>query len=279
MTIALVQTAALGSTTLATSQQSSAFAANPTTGNMLVAWAWGDISGSLTSLTFSDTAGNTWTVPSNVQQVYTVGGSLWFTMAYAPVTATGASFKVKMTVSPSSKINVCAAEFSGVATVSPVSGTPVGTTSGSALSFALGNMTVSAGDLVVCGCCNNDGTTPATLTFTGGAAFNSVARQLDSGAVFTVGQALYAINPTSPTDPSWSESDTFAVWSGSQFALKAAAATTSGFKAAWIPKSVVLGAGIYNRVARWFLNDPLYWPVAAKKRAWRKRRRSPYVFG
>lgn len=231
MAILPVQTAALGSHTSATSQQSGAFPSNPTVGNNIGAWCWGQVDGATpTSVTFTDSGGNSYTVPANVFQVKQTTGTIrvYFAAGYARVTTSAASFKATATVNGTAggttTINVCAAEFSGVAATSPLSGTPVGNTSTAAGTFSLGNMTVGAGDLVLCGCTNSDSTGSPPFNFTG-SGYTSVAKQVDNaGQVFGIGQGLYAIGPTSPTNPAWSDTNN-PVWAGGQFALKAAGGT------------------------------------------------------
>jgi hypothetical protein len=114
MAIALVQTAAIGSTGSGTSQQTSAFATSPTVGNYLVAWAWGWNSGTHTKTPgFTDTAGNTWVVPTNAYQHQ--AADCWAVVGYTKVAATGASFRVTSTEPDSggSSIMVVAASSRG----------------------------------------------------------------------------------------------------------------------------------------------------------------------
>jgi hypothetical protein len=225
MAILHVQDAALGSASAATSQQTGAFAANPTVGNYLVAWGWGWM-GSAHDLTpsFSDTAGgNTWVVPANGYQQIAL--DLWGFLGYAKVAATGASFKISSTgarTATGGSIMVCAAEFSGVASTSPLDGSAVGTTNTTGIP-APGNLTLTSGSLVL-GLMTSDQTTYTTFGYSTPTGFTRAGMQND-GSTFQVGEAIWAINPTSPSNPSWATGTV--KWAAAQFALLAAAGGAS----------------------------------------------------
>lgn len=223
MAITLVQKSTLAQTsTFGSSLQSNALSANPTVGSYLVAWCWGYLSNNTsTAPSFTDSAGNTWNVPANVYQQNTLS-QVFFSAAYAKVTASGASFKV--TAAPpgtfTAKGSILVAEFSGVVSASPLDGTPVGATSGTSANFSLGSMAVSSGSLIIAGCCNSDGSTNVTMATPSG--FTLGAAQTDSARIIGIGQAIYGIGLTNPA-PSWNDPN-IGTWAGSQFALKAAGA-------------------------------------------------------
>lgn len=216
MAIALVQTAALGSTGSGTSQQTSAFASNPTVGNYIVAWAWGwNPATGTTAPAISDTGGNSYTIPTGGFQERT--GDLWSVVAWTKVATSGATFRLTVTKAATwsaGSLMIVASEFSGVAAASPLDGTPAGTNSTTGVP-APGSMAVASGSLVA-PVMVRDSTTFLGSTPTG---FNRVAFQND-GTNFEVGEAIYAINPSSPANPSWATSTT--AWAASQFALLAA---------------------------------------------------------
>jgi hypothetical protein len=216
MAIALVQTAVLGAIGSGASQQTGAFAAQPTVGNYLLAWAWGwnGQGGTIGFSAFSDTGANAYTVPANAKQG--INNDLWCAVGYAKVATAGASFKVTATATATGgSVMVVASEFSGVLAASPVDGAAVGITGTTGIP-APGSLAFTAGDLVVA-VMARDATTYLGSTPTG---FTRAAFQND-GTNFQVGEALYAIGPASPTNPAWATSTTS--WGTAQFALKAAA--------------------------------------------------------
>lgn len=232
MAIALVQTAALGSTGSGTSQQTSAFGAQPTVGNYLVAWAWGWDNSHPTHVScgFTDTGGNTYAVPAGAFQ--TIGSDLWVAVGYTKVATAGASFKVTATPvnSPTGYLGslmVVAVEFSGVAGTSPVDGAAVGTTGTTGIP-APGSKTLTAGDLVVA-LFSSDQTTYTTFGYSTPSGFTRAAFQND-GSSFQVGEAIYAIGPASPSNPSWKTGTVN--WAAAQFALLAA---SGGGAAIYVP--------------------------------------------
>jgi len=220
MSIAHVQDAAIGAVSNGASQQSGAFGANPTVGNYVVAYAWGWADTAHhhpTACVFTDTGGNTYTVPAGVFRDQ--ASDLWCAAAYAPVATGGASFKVTATPTGSGgtyngSVVVCAAEFSGVASSSPLDGSAAGAT-GTSTTVAPGSMTLTAGSLVVA-VGTDDNSTYGGSTPTG---FTRVGFQ-NNGSSFQVGEAVYAIGPTSPANPS--RTITSAKWAAAQFALLAA---------------------------------------------------------
>jgi hypothetical protein len=219
MAIALIQTAGLGANGGGSSQQTLSFGVPPTVGNTIVAWTWGWSSaghGAPQASTFSDTGGNSYLIP--VGASYGQNFDLWLGVGYARVLTAGASFKVTATpnVGSNSSIMVVASEFSGVAAASPVDGGAAVGANGSTGVPAPGNLSFGPGDLLVAVMARDSasflGSTPT--------GWNRIAFQND-GAAFSVGEAIYAIDPASPTNPSWATSTT--VWGASQFALLAEA--------------------------------------------------------
>jgi hypothetical protein len=228
MSIALVQTANLGSTSGALSQQTLAFGTPPTVGNTIVAWAWG-WQGATHNQTpaFSDTGGNAYTVPAGAYQH--LAADLWAILGFAPVANTGASFKVT-TTQPSSttsnSIMVVAVEFSGVAATDPLDGAAVGTAPGTtAQTFAPGDLDLTAGSLVAAILSADIAGNPANLTSP--SLWSSAARVLD-GVTFEVGEALYQLDPATPTNPTWTTTAAATVWAAIQFALLAESTTGGG---------------------------------------------------
>lgn len=216
MAITLVQTTTLGATGNGTSQQTGTFAAQPTVGNYIVAWGWGWSNNAHGTPAFTDTGGNAYTVPSGAFQHIAL--DLWSLISYAKVATAGATFKVTLTsnMGINASVMVVAFEFGGVAATSPLDGTAGGTTGTTGVP-APGSKPLTSGSLVVAGMARNS-TTFLGSTPTG---FTRAAFQND-GTNFEVGEALYAINPASPTNPAWATSTTS--WSASQFALLAAGA-------------------------------------------------------
>jgi hypothetical protein len=217
MAISLVQTAALGSTGSGLSQQTSAFGANPTVGNYLIAWAWGWNGSNHSTPTFTDTAGNAWAIPAGGLQE--IAADLWLAVAYAKVTATGATFKVTCaegTAGNFGSIMVVASEFSGIPATSPSDGAAVGATGTTGVP-APGSLTLTSGSLVVA-LFATDQTTYVTYGYSTPAGFTRAAFQND-GTNFQVGEAIYAIDPSSPSNPSWATGTV--KWAAAQFALLA----------------------------------------------------------
>jgi hypothetical protein len=220
--ISFVQTAVLGSTSSGASIQTSAFAANPTVGNYLVAWAWGWTSNTTSAApAFSDTGTNAYTIPTNCFLFQ--ASDLWLAVGYTKVAISGATFKVTITKAAawvSGSMMCVASEFSGIAATSPLDGTAVGTSPGTtAQSFAPGNLTLASGSLVVAGFCGDVAGNPANLTSPSG--WSSAGQQLN-GTTFQVGEGVYRINPASPANPTWSTTAAAAKWGAAQFALKTA---------------------------------------------------------
>lgn len=218
MAIALVQQTTLGSNGSATSVATGAFATAPTVGNYVIAWAW---VGSKTGANWASTA---FSCTDNFSNSYSSigfsasGNTLVALMYYAKVATTGSAFTVTLTASNRTKLDVVAAEFSGLVASSPTDNA-LGTT-GTTGAPAPGSMTLfNAGDLVIAVMASAAAANPATVTTPSG--FTAVATQTN-GSTFSVGQAIYAINPGSPTNPTWN-SGTVA-WGAYQAALLAAAA-------------------------------------------------------
>jgi hypothetical protein len=227
MAIVWVQNAAIGSTSAGTSQATSAFPASPTVGNYVVWTGWGWNSGSPgqtnATITATDSAtGNTWIKPANVFQKRAT--DLWCSGGYAKIANTTASFTVTVTDSSGSgngAIMICAAEFSGVAASSPEDGTGVGA-NGSSVTVAPGSKSITSGSLVVL-VAADDNTTFTGSTPTG---YTRVGFQ-NNGSTFEVGEGAYAINPSSPTNPS--RTITTNPWVAGLFALLAAGTSDTLF--------------------------------------------------
>lgn len=210
-----VQKTTLGTTTAGTSQSSGAFAASPTAGNYVVVWTWGWESAAITAsaVTCADNAtGNTYTRAAF--QIAPAGG--WSALFYAKVVGTVGSFTPTVSVAGGHVIEACAAEFSGVAPSSPADGAAVGTT-GTTGAPAPGSMTFTAGDLIVA-VMQDDFSAAATVTTPTG--FTSVQKDTD-GVSHEVGEGVYALAPSSPTNPTWNSIGATG-WGASQLALKAA---------------------------------------------------------
>lgn len=217
MGIALAQSIpTIATTGAATSLASNALASNPTVGNYLTMWGWGwssaTTAGSITS-TFSvtDTGGNSWTIYKQA-----LGSDLWVVCGWAKVGTSGSTFKVTMNNMPAgSSGDILLAEWSGVVGTSPVDGTPTGTT-GTSVTVAPGSMAITAGSLVIA-VSSDDNTTYGGSTPSG---FTRAGFQ-NNGSSNQVGEGIYAIGPTSPSNPS--RTITSAKWAAQQFALLAAA--------------------------------------------------------
>jgi hypothetical protein len=216
-----IQNAAIGSTGSGSSIQTSAFGSNPTVGNYIVGycWGWGNTSDHPTSVTFTDTGGNTYAVPTGAFKDQ--ANDLYLAVGYAKVVTSGATFKVTATANGTTaheSVMCCAAEFSGIAASSPEDGAAVGAT-GTSVTVAPGSKSLTSGSLVVA-VMSDDNTSFGGSTPTG---FTRVGFQ-NNGSSFQVGEGIYAINPTSPTNPS--RTITSAKWAAAQFALLAAGTAT-----------------------------------------------------
>lgn len=231
MSIAHIQDTTLGTATNPTvAAQTGAFGANPTIGNYIVVFAWGWTSAVHTNaLAFSDTGGNSYTVPTGAFKDQAT--DLWCAVGYAKVATSGATFKVTATYNngiSGATINVCAAEFSGVAAASPLDGSAIGAT-GTSTSAAPGSLSFTSGDLVVA-VSVDDNTSYTGSTPTG---FTRVQNQ-SNGTSFEVGEGIYAVAPASPTNPT--RTITSAKWCAAQLALLAvSAAAVCPAPPAWVP--------------------------------------------
>jgi hypothetical protein len=220
--IAHVQDTGLGTTAAAGSQQTGAFGSNPTVGNYVVAFAWGAPgSGTVNNpVSFSDSAGNTYTIPTNAYQ-FSSNSGCWCAVGYAKVGSTGASFKVTVTHGSgwtSGIICVVASEFSGVAASSPQDGSAVGQGStSSASSFSPGTNSYSSTSLVVAVMVNNQGN---LITLTDPSGYSVPAHEAD-GSSFEVGGSAYKIAPSGSQNPTWSQNQSANLWAAAQFGLLA----------------------------------------------------------
>ena len=207
-----------------TSQATGAFSKNPTIGNTIVVWCWAWDAGGWSSsdITCSDNLAthNTYTQAGFVQN-----GSAAFCFFYANVANTGAGYTPVITVHSVTDpaISVAASEFSGIASSNPIDGTAV-TAVGKGTPASLGKMNVKANDLVLAGLSWNE---DSAVRITAPSGWTQSGNALDDGAIdpnqYTeFGDAIYSINPTSPTAPSWSVSGTSSAtdtWCASQLAF------------------------------------------------------------
>jgi hypothetical protein len=232
MSIAHIQDTSVGSNAAVTSVSTGAFASNPGTGGMdyVVAFVWGvGTSVVLADLNITDTYSN------GPGGSYTLIGfkantTVFGCMAYAPVTTTGASFAVTAHNSVSGKLSIVASEFTGIAATSPVDGSAV-SASGTSQTAAPGNLTVTAGDLVLAVVCDLDVQFSPVLNTPAG--WNSAGKATSS--LTAVGQGIWAVNPSSPTNPSWTVgTGSNAAWVASQFAMLA------GVVLAPVPPAIVV---------------------------------------
>ncbi len=118
------------------SAQSVEFARNPSVGDrmLVLAWGWDQAGATIPALAASDTAGNTYAVDAEVVQPTDHASAA---ILSAPITATGANFKVTVTsAAPTANIEAVALEYSGLGmpdrtgTNSGSSGSPTVSTSG-----------------------------------------------------------------------------------------------------------------------------------------------------
>lgn len=146
--IALVQSTGLFGTPAGTTTTSTAFAANPKTGDTLIVLLWTWTQNKAPAVTVTDSAGNTYT--ANVQS--TILQSNWYESAQvfsSPITATGSSFKVTIATpgnDSSSQIRAVALEYSGVGAVDKTAGA---TGSSATATVATPSATTTANELVV----------------------------------------------------------------------------------------------------------------------------------
>src|SRR6185312_5623544 len=97
-----------------TSAQSAALTANPTIGNTLTVTGATFSVSSVSAVTVSDTAGNTWTVDEFRQFNPTAGNFMQSFIARAPITVTGSSFKITVSTGiANSQISFQVSEWSG----------------------------------------------------------------------------------------------------------------------------------------------------------------------
>ena len=221
-----VQDASLGYATIPqTSQAAGAFFEDPTIGNYIVVWvwAWGAGGWSSSDITCSDnlTAHNTYT-----QAGFVKNGAAAFCFFYAKVANTGPDYTPTITVNSvsSPSISVIASEFSGIEPSNPIDGTAV-TAVGTGTPASLGKMNVKANDLVLAGLSWNE---DSAVSITKPSGWTQSGNGLDDASIdpdqYTeYGDAIYSINPTSPTAPSWTvsggTSSTTDAWCASQLAF------------------------------------------------------------
>jgi hypothetical protein len=234
MATSFVRKTTLGAIGSGTTVSTGAFAANPSVGDYVVAWAWGYSGTTLAvaaNVTCADNiGGNAYTQVGFQSVVRDASNRYWVAMFHAKVAATGANFAPAITTSiAGSGLQVCAAEFSGVAATAPADGAAVSASAPgpSSSSPAPGSKSFAAGDVVCAVMVNAMFVSPQTVTTPSG--FTSVQKETD-GVNFLVGEGVYAVAPTSPTNPTWNA--VADAWAASQFALLAAAAPA----AAYVPR-------------------------------------------
>ena len=235
--ITWVQDASMGySTTPSATQATGAFSKNPTIGNYIVVWfwAWDDSAGWTSSdVTCSDNLAthNTYTQVGFVQSGCSVSGFF-----YAKVTSTGAGYTPIITVNSLAdpSVSVAASEFSGIAASNPVDGTAV-TATGTGSPASVGSMSAKATDLVLAGLSWDEG---SAVTIAEPSGWTRSGNALDDAAIdpnqdTQYGDAIYQMDPSGPTAPSWTVSGGTTSgtdkWCASQVAfLSANSASASG---------------------------------------------------
>lgn len=240
MSYAYVQTAALAAAgSSPTSLSTTAFGSNPTVNNLLVVGCWG-LANSPVLTSANTTCSDNVTGASYSQLVFAANAfNYWMCLFYYVVGSTGSSFapKVSFSANTPTSANIAAAEFSGGATSSPLD-TSVTGSQAFATTWSPGNMTITSGDLVCSIYSESDAGTHTPTTPTG---FTNIAKQSNGGS-FGIGSFDYAINPTSPTNPSYNAPGSGSAWgnSGQACWLKSAGGGSRGL---FIPASLVTGAG------------------------------------
>jgi hypothetical protein len=215
MTIAYSQTAPLNAGAGASSLATGTFPSQPSIGTYIVVAAWGaNVSNhSAGHFTLSGMA-----ITFTQQGFEAVNGSQWCSLWFGRVATASLPNQITLTVASESAgyITIVAAAFTGVASSFPLDGSAVGAT-GTGQSAAPGNLAFSANDAVFAVMGSNDSASSASVTTPTG--FTSVA-SWTNGSSAEVGQFVYAINPSSPTDPTWAVGTGFNTgWATSQFAL------------------------------------------------------------
>ncbi|MGO8748886.1 MAG: beta strand repeat-containing protein [Thermoguttaceae bacterium] len=208
--ITRVQDASMGySTTSNATQATGAFSKNPTIGNYIVVWfwAWDDSAGWTSSdVTCSDNLAthNTYTQVGFVQSGCSVSGFF-----YAKVTSTGAGYTPIITVNSlvDPSVSVAASEFSGIAASNPVDGTAV-TATGRGNPASVGSMSAKATDLVLAGLSWDE---DSAVTIAEPSGWTRSGNALDDAAIdpsgdTQYGDAIYQVDPSGPTAPSWTVS-------------------------------------------------------------------------
>lgn len=230
--VQLYQAYSMGMASAASSGHTSSAGQVTVAGDTLIAAAFG-IGGSFSSLSvvFSDTEGNTWVIPSNGKQF--VANQVWCAMAYALNIKGGTSNnQISVSSAPLGNLSIVGAEYRSISNLSQPDGSN-GKASSSVTSITGSNLNLHVNDLTVAMFANDTNTNNFNFQSPGGSSQNqqpggswiTLATQR-SGALFGVGQVLFAINQGSPSAPAWS-------WTGDdnavlvQMALKAGIITTS----------------------------------------------------
>lgn len=257
MGISLVQNlgGALGSTG-ATSYQSTAFSANPTVGNTLILEAALFTGSSITAadITITDTAGNTWKVDTFVEYVSPTAGNYEHSItASAPITASGASFKVTLACTVAQytffTINEWAVSGGGtlVKDVSATATQPLNTTS---IAAAIGAALASTGELLVGVMAAMGGntaagiSTPASIT---GPTLSTAAASLgvsQNASATNGGEFTYAIaSSTAAPTATWAYSADTASYAGETASITAYKVGASG-----TAYTLATAAGYFNLI-------------------------------
>ena len=207
--IALVQSTGLFNNSSATSITATAFAANPAIGNTIVVMAWTWNPNGSPTIAVSDSRGNAYTAAAQATTGSSGPGFQNVAIFFAPVTATGANFKVTVsTVQNSTQIDAVAIEYSGVGAldqqkaVAGVSATATVTTPGA---------TAAATELVVSALGINS---PAMLfsSITPSAGFTTRAVQLQNAGDTGGGGADKIVNATGVQTNTWTASSALTQW-------------------------------------------------------------------
>jgi len=193
----------------------------PIVGNKLVALTWGKQGATPpTGVSFSDSTGagqNPWTVPTGWFQRFSLGGVIYFAaVGFTQIVHTQAGMYVVANLKSGNSdiLGVVAVEFGGVQISTPQDGTVAGGPS-SGSTFTLGNLSLSASDLVLAVAVNDDTANPSPLTPPAG--WQVIVNETD-GLSFVTASVLFKIAPASPTAPSWADSNA-PNWGGLQAAL------------------------------------------------------------
>ncbi len=221
MSISVVQLLAASSTTNSTSIQSSAFGSSPTTGNTILVCVTGQNNTSTTTLSLSDTAGNSYTclyangyvngstnVLANPASNNITSGTAFVSIWAAANITGGSSFKITATwgaSGSSSSLDISAAEVSGIGTSVTVDVTQPGNGSSTGNPSTGSFSTSNANDIILVameGVSSSTGdsiTIPSGYTQIGQFTVASVGKRLLSFCYKIVSSTQSSINPAFAT--------------------------------------------------------------------------------